>query len=415
MESKEKLTKPVRADRIEWFTVRYRSLMIGGALLAIVAALVGWALFGRHAPEPPAPPPERIETGARFLSIEGSVHVKRAGTLEWIDATTAVILRSSDLVRTSTGSTAEIRFADDTRFSVRPDSLITIEESSQNPVSHQQRVALSIQSGEASFQTAARNVPGETTISTPTVRTTADRDTAGNIQVDETGDTGIRIFQGSGRAETTTGQQIQLAANEGVQVAANGSAGEKTTLPGVPELVAPPDATEVAYPDPTRAITLLSWNGVEGAKSYRVTVDYSQAFARPLIDRQGYEGTQMQLPGLDTSTYYWKVAAINENGVEGSYTRAARFSLLKAPPRAASPPPLAVDALELKGNILHVRGRTAPGATLTLNDLRIEVQPDGSFNEFVMFEAGGAATVALRATAVTGAVAEARRPIVVTD
>jgi hypothetical protein len=74
-----------------------------------------------------------------------------------------------------------------------------------------------------------------------------------------------------------------------------------------------------------------------------------------------------------------------------------------------------VDALELKGNILHVRGRTAPGATLTLNDLRIEVQPDGSFNEFVMFEGGGAASVALRATAVTGAVAEARRPIVVTD
>ena len=414
MEREEKPTKPVRQDRIEWFTVRYRSLMIGAAALAIVAALAGWVFFGSRPPEP-TPPPVRVETGARFLSIEGSVHVKRAGTLEWIEATTAVVLHSSDLVRTSTGSTAEIRFEDDTRFSVRPDSLITIEESSRNPVSHQQRVALSIQSGEANFQTAARNVPGETTISTPTVRTTADRDTAGNIQVDESGDTGIRIFQGSGRAETTAGQEIQLAANEGVQVAANGSAGEKTTLPGVPELVAPPDATEVAYPDPTRAITLLSWNGVDGARSYRVTVDYSRSFARPLIDRQGYEGTQMQLPGLDTSTYYWKVAAIDQNGVEGSYSSAARFSLLRAPPSAASPPPLVVDALELKGNILHVRGRTAPGATLTLNDLRIEVQPDGSFNEFVMFEGGGAASVALRATAVTGAVAEARRPIVVTD
>jgi hypothetical protein len=414
MEREEKPTKPVRQDRIEWFTVRYRSLMIGAAALALVAALAGWVFFGSRPPEP-TPPPVRVETGARFLSIEGSVHVKRAGTLEWIEATSTVVLHSSDLVRTSTGSTAEIRFDDDTRFSVRPDSLITIEESSRNPVSHQQRVALSIQSGEANFQTAARNVPGETTISTPTVRTTADRDTAGNIQVDESGDTGIRIFQGSGRAETTAGQEIQLAANEGVQVAANGSAGEKTTLPGVPELVAPPDATEVAYPDPTRAITLLSWNGVDGASSYRVTVDYSRSFARPLIDRQGYEDTQMQLPGLDTSTYYWKVAAIDRNGVEGSYSTAARFSLLKAPPSAASPPPLVVDALELKGNILHVRGRTAPGATLTLNDLRIEVQPDGSFNEFVMFEGGGAASVALRATAVTGAVAEARRPIVVTD
>ena len=123
----------------------------------------------------------------------------------------------------------------------------------------------------------------------------------------------------------------------------------------------------------------------------------------------------MVLRGLDTSTYYWKVAAVDASGVEGSFTPVASFSLLKAPPSAASPPPLAVDALELRGNILHVRGRTAPGATLTLNDLRIEVQTDGSFNEFVMFEPGRAGTVLLRATAVSGAVAEAQRPFVVTD
>ena len=35
-------------------------------------------------------------------------------------------------------------------------------------------------------------------------------------------------------------------------------------------------------------------------------------------------------------------------------------------------------------------------AQLTLNDLRIEVQPYGSFNEFVMFEGGGVASVAAR-------------------
>jgi hypothetical protein len=122
--------------------------------------------------------------------------VKRAGTLEWIPATPAVVLRQNDLVRTGAGAAAEIRFVDGTAFSVRPDSLITIEESSQNPLSRQQRVALSIQSGEANFQTAARDVPGSTTISTPTVRTTAERETAGNIQVVDSGATGLRIFRG---------------------------------------------------------------------------------------------------------------------------------------------------------------------------------------------------------------------------
>ena len=289
MTSEQKSPPPVRHDRIEWFTVRYRSVLIAGAVLVVVTAIAGWALFGRGEPEAP-PLPESVETGARFTAVEGSVQVKHAGTLEWVDATTAVVLRRNDLVRTGAGATAEILFVGGDQISLRPDSLTTIEESSQNPVSRQYRVALSIQSGEANFRTAARTVPGETTIVTPTVRTTAERDTVGNIIVAEDGDTGIRIFQGGGRAETTAGQQIQLASNEGLQVGADGTAGPKTALPTVPALVAPPEGSALSYQDPSQAITLLLWNPVAGASSYRVMVDYGRTFARPLEDRQGFEG-----------------------------------------------------------------------------------------------------------------------------
>lgn len=414
MEPQRKEPSQISGDRIEWFTVRYRTLMVAAGALVLVALAAAWFFLGGGEPAPP-PPPESVETGARFSAIEGSVQVKRAGTLEWISANESVILRRNDLVRTGSGATAEILFADGTQFSVRPDSLITIEESSQNPISRQQRVALSIQSGEANFQTAPRAVPGLTTISTPTVRTTTERDTVGNIQVADTGDTGIRIFQGAGQAQTTGGQTIQLAPNEGVQVDAAGTAGAKTTLPKIPILTAPPNETELSYPDPSRAITLLMWNDVDEAENYRVMVDFSRTFARPLVDRQGFDGTQMQLRGLETGTYYWKVAAVGEDGSEGSFAPASSFSLLKAPAVAAKPPPLAVDTLELKGNVLHVRGQTAPGASLTLDGTRIEVQPDGSFNEFVMFEGSATTPVLVRATGVSGGVVEQRRPIVVSD
>jgi hypothetical protein len=413
MEPERKDPSPYRGDRIEWFTVRYRTLLLGGLTLVVVAAFAVWFFFLRGGPPPP-PPPQAVETGGRFASLEGSVQVKHAGTLEWVGATKATILRRNDLVRTGPGSAAEIVFADGTLISMRPDGLFTIEESSQNPISRHQRVALSIQSGEANFQTAPRTVPGETTISTPTVRTTAERETVGNILVAEGGDTGIRIFQGAGQAETTSGQQIRLTSNEGVQVDADGTAGPKTTLPRVPILTAPPNETEVSYPDPSRAITLLMWNGVAGADAYRVMVDFSHTFARPLFDRRVSENTQMELRGLDTGTYYWKVAAIDEEGMEGSFAPASSFSLLKTPASAAKPPELAVETLELRGNILHVRGQTAPGATVTLNGVHIEVQPDGSFNEFVMYEAD-ATTVVVRATGVSGGVAQQRRPIVVSN
>ena len=413
MASDEKQPPRASGDRIEWFTVSYRTLALAGGAIVLLAAF-GWFLFLRRTPPPP-PPATAIETGARFAKIDGSVQVKRAGTLEWLPASLAVVLRQNDLVRTGSGAAAEIHFADGTVFNVRPDSLITIEESSQNPVSRQQRVALSIQSGEANFQTAARSVPGSTTISTPTVRTTAERDTSGNIQVAEGGATGLRIFRGQGAAETRAGQRIALGSNEGVRVDATGAAGPKLALPTVPQLTAPSNGTDIAYPDLTQGITLLLWSAVPDASAYRVMVDFSPSFARPLFDRQTARSTQMELRALEAGSYYWKVAAVGTDGTEGSFSDLWRFTLARSPQSAASPPPLVFEAAELQGNVLQVRGRTEPGATLSLGGVRLEVQADGSFNEFVIFDGGAGASVRLTATGTRGGTVEQRRRVTVAD
>jgi hypothetical protein len=409
MASDEKQPPRSSGDRIEWFTVSYRTLALAGGALVLLAAL-GWFLFLRATPPAPAPA-TAIATGARFQKIDGSVQVKRAGTLEWLPATLAVVLRQNDLVRTGSGAAAEIHFADGTVFNVRPDSLITIEESSQNPVSRQQRVALSIQSGEANFQTAARSVPGSTTISTPTLRTTAERDTAGNIQVAEGGATGLRIFRGQGEAQTRAGQRIALSSNEGVRVDASGAAGPKLALPTVPQLTAPSNGTDIAYPDLAQGITLLLWGAVPEASAYRVMVDFSPSFARPLYDRQTARTTQMELRSLDAGSYYWKVAAVSTDGSEGSFSEMWRFTLARSPQSTATPPPLVFEAAELRGNVLQVRGRTEPGATLSLGGVRLEVQADGSFNEFVIFDGGAGATVRLTATGIHGGTVEQRRRV----
>jgi hypothetical protein len=394
-------------DRIEWFTVSYRTLALAGGAIVLLGALA-WFLFGPKTPPPP-PTAASVEVGARFASIEGSVHVKRAGTLEWKAATLAVVLHQNDLVRTGSSATAEIVFADGMHISVRPDTLITIVESSQNPVSRQQRTALAVQSGEANFQTATRN--GSTTISTPTLRTTPDRDTAGNIQVAGSGETDLRIFRGKGEAETRSGQRIALGPNQGVKVDQEGTAGPTLDLPTVPLLTAPPNRADIAYEDLAGSVTLLVWNTVPAASGYRVMVDYGPTFARPLYDRQGHRPTQLEVRGLEAGSYYWRVAAIDARGSEGSFSDTWRFTLASAPASANPPPPLALETAELKGNVLHVRGRTEPGATLTLNGERLDVQADGSFNEFMTFQGGAGATVVLRATTTKGGAVEERRRV----
>jgi hypothetical protein len=123
----------------------------------------------------------------------------------------------------------------------------------------------------------------------------------------------------------------------------------------------------------------------------------------------------MELRTLDAGSYYWKVAAIGGEGVEGAFSDPWRFTLAKAPPVAASPPLLVIDAAELKGNVLHVRGRTEPGASLTLDGQRLEVQVDGSFNEFVAFGGAVGATVAVKAAGVGGGTTEQRRRVTVAN
>jgi hypothetical protein len=201
-------------------------------------------------------------------------------------------------------------------------------------------------------------------------------------------------------------------------VDAAGKAAPKQVLPAVPTLLAPQHQTEITYPDPTRATTLLIWKAVPAAASYHVMLDYSAYFNRPIVDRGGISDSSVQLRGLDTGKYYWRVAAVDKSGVEGAFSEFARFTVVRRGGPGASggpPPPLVIQELELRTNILQVKGRTEPGATVTVNGQRVDVQGDGSFNEFITLDKPGRQFVVVRAIGLAGGVNEQRRPVVVGD
>jgi len=412
----EKKPQRSRDDLIEWFTVSYRTIYIVAATIVALALGVSYYYYVKHAPVAPPPDLPAVLTTARFATLEGSVQVKRAGTLVWVNADSNMTLTKLDLVRTGSGATAEIRFFNGDVFHVRPDSLITIEEGSDNPASKSRQVALAIQSGEANFQTAPRNVQGgSTTIRTPTVLTTAGEETAGNINVAESGDTGIKVFRGQLGAETKTGEKFSLKGNEGVKVDNAGKAGPKIALPEIPRLLAPPHQAEISYVNPARSTTLLAWRAVPGAAFYHVVVDYNPNFSRPVVDRREWRNPSMELQGLEVGTYYWKVAVLDKEGIEGNFSEFASFRVSKPTAMAstAPTPPLTLEPLEARGNILQVKGRTEAGASLTVNSQRIDVASDGTFNEFITLEPGAKPVVVIRVTGLSGGVTEQRRPFVV--
>jgi hypothetical protein len=405
-------------DLLDWFTVSYTTIYAAVGLVLLLVVGGGYFFFTRGAsratPPPDAPPP--TVTTAHFMAIEGNVKVKGVGTFEWVTADKSMVLKKSDLVRTGSGATAEIAFFDGTVVHVRPDSLITIEETSEDPSTKRRKVAWHISTGEVNFQTTRHNVPGSSTeVSTPTVKTVAGDETKGGIRVAESGESDVKIYKGTGQLETKGGRKVDLKPNEGVTVDAAGNAGAKAALPEVPALQAPPHGTEVSYIDPMHATTLLLWKAVAGATSYHVMLDYSPYFNRPLVDRKGIKESSVELRGLDVGKYYWRVSAVDKNEAEGSFSEFSRFTVTR--PTAAQgdgpPPPLIIETLDVRQNILQVKGRTEPGATVTVNGQRVDVQGDGSFNEFITLDKPGRQVVTVRAVGINGGANEQRRPVVV--
>ena len=404
-----------RDSDLDWFTVSYKTIYIAIGLLVALGGVVYYVLQNRQVQVSPPPVTVAAVTTARFTRIDGSVKVKAVGTFEWVSADNKMVLKKNDLVRTGAGSAAEITFFDGTVVQVRPDSLITIEETSEDPSTKRRRVAWHVSSGEVNFQTVRHNVPGSATeVSTPTVRGTLGENAAANIRVAESGDSDIRLFRGSVRTETKTGQKVELTANEALKVDAAGKAATKVMLPATPVLMFPQHQAEISYPDPTKATTLFGWKAVPEAVDYHLMVDTTAFFNRPFVDRKGIKDVSQEIRGLEEGKYYWRVAALAKDGTEGSFADFWRFSVTKpkqATGSGGTPPPLAIELLDVRTNILQIKGRTEPGATITVNGQRVDVQSDGTFNEFITLEKLGRQVVVVRAIGLNGGVKEEKRAI----
>jgi hypothetical protein len=275
-----------------------------------------------------------------------------------------------------------------------------------------------VQSGRVNFSTGDES----TEIVTPTVRTTATQNASGNIDVTEAGDTGVKIFRGQAEVETSQGQKVTLSENQAVQVDAAGKAGSRVELPPPPTLIAPPSKARLPVTAPPEPSAKLSWTPVKNGTAYRVAMDYNVTQANLLLsaalDEPGITGTSHEIKGLNIGRYFWRVSAINKDGLEGGFSRVSFFAVVEpeVPLPAATPTPgprapiLVLQALDqVAPGIVHVGGRTNPGATLTVDGNALKVLADGSFSEYVRYS--GTGELVVRATSPDGQFTEQSRAV----
>lgn len=394
---------------------RLRVWRLLGAIAVLVAGLgLGYTFLKDAPPAAPSAAEAPKDIAATFESIQGNVKTRGVGGLDWRTAEMRVPLRKSDLVRTYPSSSAEIKFFDETRVTVRPDSLITIEETSRDPNSTSSRVAWKVSSGEINYETTQKN-GGSTEAVTPTFRLALEGNSAGTMRVGEGGLTSVAQIAGAANIETKTGQKIRLGANEGLKVDATGKAGAKQILPDPPTATAPGASGLLSLPE--GAPVPLSWAASAGASSYRVQIETKNGSGREVVfDQNGLKGTAANIPALSAGEFTFRVAGLTDDGVQGKFSALVAFRVERTapplPPAAAPPPTLVIEAFEARNNVLRLVGKTEPGAKLTVNGDPVTVQPDGSFREFVtLARRQGEQRVVIRSTSPSGGVAEETRTL----
>ncbi|HXV65591.1 MAG TPA: hypothetical protein VEK15_33150, partial [Vicinamibacteria bacterium] len=130
---------------IEWFTVRRSTIYTLFACVLGLAGAVTWMyvqLTDTRAEVRGDRPPPADDKSARFLDMAGAVKVRKAGTYEWIDANAGITLTKDDTIRTVGDSHARVRLFDGTEYLVKPDSILVIEEASEDPNTKATRVAV---------------------------------------------------------------------------------------------------------------------------------------------------------------------------------------------------------------------------------------------------------------------------------
>src|SRR2546426_4675557 len=156
--------RPPKISRVEvyWTSVSYRTVALYAALglviLITVLCLVNPNLYdttlrrlSNALGASNAPPAVLTQTQARFVNLDGRVQVKKVNSVQWVAADYRTTLDKGDLIETGSDGAARITFADGTTYTVKADTLVTVEE---NIVQRDRtRVGVHISSGAVDLAT----------------------------------------------------------------------------------------------------------------------------------------------------------------------------------------------------------------------------------------------------------------------
>ncbi len=344
---------------------------------------------------------------AQFYKIEGDVRVKRARELIWSPATKGMTLSVGDQIKTSSRSAAQIIYFNGTITTVTPASLLEIKELYENPSTRVQQVRERLREGRISATTQEPATKGSfhEIATLNTVAVTEERTSLDMAFDDQEEKTRLEVH--TGRATVSAGEgspPVEVEAQERLEVDREAQVSEKVKLPPAPALTAPIDQKVIPLGEEEGTPVQLVWQEVPESKSYHLQISSHSLFSDTLVD-QTLDTPIATLPRAREGNFYWRVAAVFEDGAEGPMSEVRKFKIVPGTLSLTGdtqPPPLQIDDFLVFSTQIIVRGKTEPGALLSVNGTKIDVYDDGTFTSVIALHKAGRHTLIFTSQDVAG-------------
>jgi hypothetical protein len=376
--------------QVYWRAVTYKTVLgYGFLLLAIVFGGVYLAkpdlysrIFQKISDKVSGPDVEARaddQKRAKFVNLDGKVQVKKVNSVQWVQADFRTVLDKGDLVQTGSDANARITFADGTIYTVKPDTLVTVEENtteSDKPTS----VAVRINIGQVDLVTSKFNSP-DSKAAVSTEEATAQLRSNSSAAVKSDPDKKeSEIVVSSGSAQVQRGQEkIDLAPYEKLTIPNNGPI-QKSTVLAPPEPLEPLNFAPIIAETPKTFPVHFEWKPVREAASYTLRISTTAMFTKTVKEAK-VSTTSADISGLDTGDYFWNLTATDAKKQTSEVSAPLRFTLV-AQGKSQSMV-LEIDGTQLHGHVAEIMGRTEPGAALIVNGQSVpNIAPDGTFRHF---------------------------------
>jgi len=381
-----------QAPRVEvyWEAVTYKTVMVYvGLLLAIIGATlfilkpdwyaVALRKVSSAVTSTDNDPGTFTQTQAKFVNLDGKVQVKKVNSVQWVDADYRTSLDKGDLVQTASDGAARITFADGTTYTVKSETLVTVEENSMGN-NKATSVAVRISTGSVDLATPNWASPdSRAAVSMEDTTAQLSQNSRASVKNDPKNNE-HEIVVASGAAEVQRGpEKIELTQWEKVSFPTGGPL-SKTNVLAPPSLVEPLNLTPIITENPKTSAIRFEWKPVEDAVAYDVRISSTTMFTK-IVKEMHATGTSTEITGLDAGDYFWNVTASDAKKANSETSETFKFTLVAQ--GKAQEMLLQIDGTQMHGRVAEIVGRTEPGAALIVNGQPVpNISADGTFRHF---------------------------------